>query len=153
MSKPSDVRIEAAELAFSDERLATPLRLSRGVITDITYAEVTLQVATRQGKIAHGKGSILLSDLWAFPHPTLEHAAKDKGMRALCTHLAKSLATGDDYSDPLQKLHWLEEALDQAAAFVEAQEEWTRGTIPRLAVLNCLSPFDAAIHDGWGRAI
>src|SRR4051812_13912258 len=105
LPKPSDIRLESIELSFSDERLAAPLRLSRGVITDITYAEVTVQVTTRQGKIERGRGAILLSDLWAFPHPTLDHTAKDRAMRALCTNLANLLASGDTYSDPLQKLH------------------------------------------------
>jgi L-alanine-DL-glutamate epimerase-like enolase superfamily enzyme len=74
-------------------------------------------------------------------------------MRAVCVQLAQLLARGDSYSDPLQKLHWLEECLDQAVAAVEAQEGWPPGTLTRLAALNCLSPFDAALHDAWGRAI
>jgi L-alanine-DL-glutamate epimerase-like enolase superfamily enzyme len=151
--KPSDGRIESAEITFSDERLAVPLRLSKGVISEITYAEVSIGWLTRQGEHARGRGAILLSDLWAFPHPTLDHAAKDRAMRALCTTLAELLPADGDYGDPLQKHHWLEACLANAVAAVEAQEGWRVGTLPQLAALNCLSPFDAAIHDGWGRAI
>lgn len=153
MPKPSDVRIETVEVAFSDERLAVPLRLSKGVIAEITYAEVTIGLVTRKGKMSRGCGAILLSDVWAFPHPSLDHAAKDAAMRALCTTLANELPTGDDFSDPLYKLHWLEECLTRTVATVEAQQGWAAATMPKLAALNCLSPFDAAIHDGWGRAI
>ena len=162
LTKTSDVRVEVAEVAFSDERLAVPLRLSKGTIGEITYAEVTVGLATRGntprgasagGNLARGRGAILLSDVWAFPHPTLDHATKDRAMRAVCTTLARLLAEDDEYSDPLQKLHWLEHCLSQAVALAETQEGWQPGTIPRLAALNCLAPFDAAIHDGWGRAI
>ncbi len=152
-TKPSDVRIERVEVTFSDERLAVPLHLSRGVIGEITYAEVTIELLTRQGKMVRGCGAILLSDVWAFPHPTLDHAAKDKALRAVCTTLANIVPQGDHYNDPLQKHLWLEHCLKQAVATVEEQNEWTPGTLPQLAALNCLSPFDAAIHDGWGRAI
>jgi L-alanine-DL-glutamate epimerase-like enolase superfamily enzyme len=153
VKKPSDVRIKMVEVAFSDEQLAVPLRLSKGVIGEITYAEVTIGVITRQGKIMRGSGAILLSDVWAFPHPTLDHAAKDRALRAICTHLAKTLPIGDDYNDPLQKHLWLEQCLVQAVTAVEAAEGRATGTLPRLAALNCLAPFDAAIHDGWARAI
>lgn len=153
MFKPSDVRVEGVEVTFSDERLTVPLHLSKGVIGEITYAEVTMTLITRRDKMAQGRGAILLSDVWAFPHPTLDHEAKDHAMRALCNQLATRLSTHDDYSDPLQKLHWLEDALMQAVASVEAQAGWSPGTVPRLAALNCLAPFDAAIHDAWARAI
>lgn len=153
MLKPSDVRIEVAEVILSDERLAVPLHLSKGAIGEITYAEVTIRAITRAGNMTQGRGAILLSDVWAFPHPTLDHAAKDRAMRALCHALSTLLPSHDDYSDPLQKLHWLEEALTQAVVSVEAQAGWSPGTMPRLAALNCLAPFDAAIHDAWARAI
>jgi L-alanine-DL-glutamate epimerase-like enolase superfamily enzyme len=151
--KPSDVRIEAVEVTFSNEQLAVPLRLSKGTIREITYVQVTITLVTRQGQQATGKGAILLSDLWAFPHPTLDHAAKDGAMRAICTTLAQQLPLFDHFSDPLQKHEWLEHLLAQAVTKVESEQGWAKGTLPQLAALNALSPFDAAIHDGWGIAI
>ncbi|MBU6350944.1 MAG: hypothetical protein KGS73_12420 [Chloroflexi bacterium] len=38
MGKPYDLRVEGAEIEFRAERLAVPLQLSRGPITDTTYA-------------------------------------------------------------------------------------------------------------------
>ena len=152
-TKPSDVRINSVEITFSDEQLAVPLRLSKGVIGEITYAEVTIGLVTRRGNVIAGRGAILLSDVWAFPHPTLDHAAKDNALRAVCTHLAKAIANGDEFNDPLQKHLWLEQCLAQAVVTVEAAAGWAAGTLPHLAALNCLAPFDAAIHDGWARAI
>ena len=151
--KPSDVRVEAVKVTFSDEQLAVPLRLSKGVIAEISYAQVTMTLATRQGQETTGRGAILLSDVWAFPHPTLDHAAKDGAMRAICTKLAQQLPAADHFSDPLEKHELLEEILAQVMIDVEIERGWTPGTLSKLAALNCLSPFDAAIHDGWGRAI
>ncbi|CAN5382114.1 mandelate racemase/muconate lactonizing enzyme family protein [soil metagenome] len=154
MSKLSDVRIETVSLTFHNEHLTVPLHLSRGAITEVTYAKVVINVRTRAGQTSQGVGAILLSDLWAFPHPVYTHAQKDQAMRALCTAISASVQGNDDYSDPLEKGHHLEQALpalmrdvEQKLAFLEA------GDIPRLAALNCLSPFDAAVHDAWGRAL
>lgn len=152
--KPSDVRVEMVDLTFSPERLAVPLRLSRGVITDVTYAKVTVTVRTRAGHSHQGTGAIFLSDLWAFPDPAYDHDQKDQAMRTLCQVLAATLQSGDDYSDPLEKGHHLEQLLPALIAQVEAALPYLAvGAIPYLAALNCFSPFDAAIHDAWGRAL
>lgn len=154
VTKPSDVRVETVDLTFSHERLAVPLRLSRGVITDVTYAKVTVMVRTRAGQPQQGTGAIFLSDLWAFPDPAYDHDQKDHAMRTLCQTIAATLPSGDDYSDPLEKGHHLEQLLPALVAQVEAALPFLApGALPYLAALNCFSPFDAAIHDAWGRAL
>jgi len=154
MSKAADLRIETVTLTFRDERLAVPLHLSRGVITEVTYAKVGVQARTRSGQPAQGSGAIPLSDLWAFPHPIYSHEQKDEAMRTLCSAIAAHIEGDNDYGDPLEQGHRLEEDLprlmtqvEQTLAFLEP------GSIPHLAALNCLAAFDAAIHDAWGRAL
>jgi L-alanine-DL-glutamate epimerase-like enolase superfamily enzyme len=148
--KASDIRVESVELLFSDERLAAPLRLSRGTIEEITYARVTVSVRSRAGQEERGTGAILLSDVWAFPSAAYGHTQKDAAMRAICQELAERLPRVDDYSDPLEKGDFLEKMLGQVVLAVESQTGVTG--IPPLAAHNCLAPFDAAIHDAWGRA-
>lgn len=153
MQRPSDVNVVAADVTFSDERLSTPLVMSKGTIEAITYAEVRLTVVNRRGEQATGLGAILLSDLWAFPHPTLDHASKDAALRALCLELARRLPALDTPSDPLHKHEPWDALLADAVAVVEATNGWPAHTIPRLAAAVCLSPFDSALHDGWAKAI
>jgi len=154
MAKLSDVRVAALDLTFSNERLAVPLHLSRGAITEVTYAKVVLDMQTRGGQIQRGTGAIFLSDLWAFPDPAYDHAQKDQALRTLCQVIGAALQAGDVYGDPLEKGQQLEQILPGLVAQVEdALPFLQRGAIPYLAALNCLSPFDAAVHDGWGRAL
>lgn len=154
MPNPSDVRVDTVDLTFSNERLAVPLHLSRGSITEVTYAKVMIEVQTRTGQAQRGTGAIFLSDLWAFPDPTYDHAQKDATMRLLCQTIGAYLQAGDIYGDPLEKGHQLEDALPGLVTQVEdALPFLQRGAIPYLAALNCLSPFDAAVHDAWGRAL
>lgn len=154
MVKISDVRIEAVALSFHAEKLAVPLHLSRGVITEVTYTKVALTVRTRGGQLSQGVGAILLSDLWAFPHPVYTHDQKDAAMRALCNAIAASMQTDGDYSDPLEKGQQLEQALPALMQRIEQELSFLKAdVIPYLAALNCLAPFDAALHDAWGRAL
>jgi len=54
----------------------------------------------------------------------------------------------------LEKGHALEAVLPGLVAQVEAALPFLKqGAIPYLAALNCLSIFDAAVHDAWGRAL
>jgi L-alanine-DL-glutamate epimerase-like enolase superfamily enzyme len=148
--KASDIRVESVEVLFSDERLAAPLRLSRGTIEEITYARVTVTVRSRSGQEHSGTGAILLSDVWAFPSAAYSHVQKDAAMRAICQELADRLPRVDDYSDPLEKGEFLEKMLGQVVLAMESETGVTG--IPPLAAHNCLAPLDAASHDAWGRA-
>ena len=151
--KATDIRVETVEITFDDERLSVPLHLSRGVIEAITYATVTLQARTRAGVAVQGVGAILLSDVWAFPAPDLSHAEKDRLMRRLCRAIAAWLED-DACDDPIAKGTALERAAVELAARLADEEPLLQRTpLPRLAVLNCMAPFDAALHDAWGAAL
>lgn len=148
--KLTDIRVESVAVAYSDERLSVPLLLSRGTIYACTYVKVTLQVRSRAGKLAQGLGAILLSDLWAFPAPELSHEDKDRIMRQLCASIATCLEN-DDYDDPVEKGFALERTLPDLMRRLAKNESLLHTTtLPLLAALNCLAPFDAALHDAWG---
>ena len=130
-----------AGVAFIPRKLKTPLHLSSGTISELTEARaaVTVRVAGRE---AQGRGSIYLSDVWAWPDPALTHAFRDAALRGFCSELATSLYAhcGGEPAHPLvlgMRLH---------------------GSIagetppPVLARAMCVSPFDAAIHDAVGIA-
>lgn len=154
-----DLRVEQVDLSFTDEKLASPLRLSKGTIEEVTYVTATVTARTRSGVTVQGIGAILLSDVWAFPGSMYTHPQKDDAMRALCGALAAWLP-GDDWGDPLEKGMRLEEALgcvaQEAARTAQDAGNHDRAmalaALPRLAQLVCLAPFDAALHDAWGRA-
>ena len=157
--KATDIRVETVEVTFDDERLSVPLHLSKGVIEAITYAAVTVRARTRGGpgalrsRAVQGTGAILLSDVWAFPAPDLDHEEKDRLMRRLCRAIAAWLED-DQYEDPIQKGIRLEQAAVELAIQLAKEEPLLQNTPPpRLAVLNCMAPFDAAIHDAWGAAL
>jgi len=137
-------RVLEAEVEFINRRLVTPLVLSSGSITEASEARVAVQVEVA-GKTARGRGSIYLSDLWAWPDSTLDHAQKDAALRALCEQTARNLAdwTGGP-AHPLElglRLH------DQVCG------NETFGVPPLLARAMAASPFDAAIHDATGLAL
>jgi L-alanine-DL-glutamate epimerase-like enolase superfamily enzyme len=130
-----------ADVAFIPRKLKTPLHLSSGTITELTeaLAVVTVRVAGRE---ARGRGSIYLSDVWAWPDRELTHEFRDEALRGFCKRIAGELYArcGGVPAHPLVLGMRLHESV--------ASEP----SPPILSRAMCASPFDAAIHDAVGIA-
>lgn len=131
-----------AEVVFHERPFVAPLILSSGAIHSITEATATVTVEVA-GRRADGRGSIYLSDLWAWPDPTRTHDERDAVLRDLCRSLAADLPAqcGGRPAHPLE----LGLRLHDSACHAD--------TPPALARAMAASPFDAAIHDAAGRAL
>ena len=138
------VRIMSADVAFHRGPFDRPLRLSSGVITEITEARARVTVEADGGAVATGRGAIYLSDLWAWPDPAFPPAERDAALRAYCERLVREIAarTGDASAHPLEVGLRLHRSVSDEADTV----------LPPLARLVCASPFDAALHDAAGIA-
>lgn len=141
-STPLATRVLDAKVRFVEQSFLRPLIISSGAITKITeaVAEVTVRV---DGREATGRGSMYLSDLWAWPEPSLSHDQRDRRLRALCEEIAGRLWTfcGSEPQHPLElglRLH---------------ENVCREPSPPVLARAMCASPFDAALHDAAGLAL
>lgn len=140
------------DLSYSEERFRTPLALSSGPIVSSTFARVGVVVENRAGQVAQGTGGVFLSDLWAFPASLLTHQEKTLLMKQTMARIRSLLlSAAGEYADPFQWTFGLEEELHVIRQLL--QTEWGMEVpVPPLLALVCWSPFDAAIHDGWGKA-
>lgn len=134
-----------ASVTFTHRQLRRPLILSTGPITGATEASAEVRVRVN-GREETGRGSIYLSDLWAWPDPTRTHEERDATLREMCRRMAEDLPDlcGSEPEHPLElgmRLHHS----------VCHREEFS--TPPVLARTMCASPFDAAIHDAVGLAL
>lgn len=135
------VRVLAGRVEFVEQLFAKPLQISSGTITRITEARATVEVEVG-GLRAEGRGSIYLSDLWAWPDPALGHGEKDAILRRLCGDMAAALpGLCGAPAHPLE----LGMRLHHATAH--------HPEVPVLATAMCASPFDAAVHDAAGQAL
>ncbi len=135
-----------AEIEFRSQRLATPLRLSSGCVEELTQATATI-VGESGGRRATGRGTIFLSNLWAWPDDTISHQQRDRVLRRLCERLAAEVPTYFRTTN----CHPLE--LGLRLHHFACYELAINPNPPILARAMCASPFDAAIHDATGRAL
>jgi L-alanine-DL-glutamate epimerase-like enolase superfamily enzyme len=149
--KLSDIRIKEMDVCFSPERFRTPLKLSSGPIADCTYAIVRIEVENRRGDVAIGIGAVFLSDLWSFPTALLTHEEKTECMMDMMRLTEGLLRSVNGYLDPFQFAEIIEKELPKQLMKLRWDRQYEL-EIPLLLGLVCCSPFDAALHDGWGKA-
>lgn len=147
----TDVRVVEARAYFSREHARTPMKFG-GVVMDATwYCHVGVTVENRQGIRATGWGATLLADLWAWPSPITPHETSEAWMCDLVTAWCRQVETFGDMGHPVDMYWQWEPELFRLAAEM-AHKANLAEPVPRLAVLMCAAPLDAAIHDAFGQA-
>jgi L-alanine-DL-glutamate epimerase-like enolase superfamily enzyme len=148
--KPTDVRIEAVSHSFEDFTYRTPIKFGGTAVDRVTLLNVECRVRTLDGRSAHGFGSMPLGNVWAFPSRVLSYDATLAAMSALAERVARLTEGHQETGHPIDLTWALEPAYLDAAKEVGRQLALAE-PIPFLAALVCASPFDAALHDAFGK--
>jgi L-alanine-DL-glutamate epimerase-like enolase superfamily enzyme len=144
--KTTDIRIEDVRFDFEDYQYRTPIKFGGVAVDRVTLLNVTCQVRTRDGRGAEGFGSMPLSNIWAFPSRVLNYETTLGAMKTLTGRIARITADCRDFGHPIDLTWTLEPEYVKAATEVQVAEP-----IPVLAMLVTASPFDAALHDAFGK--
>ncbi|MFO0866273.1 MAG: enolase C-terminal domain-like protein [Gemmataceae bacterium] len=147
---PTDIRIEAVETSLQDFRYRTPIKFGGVALDRVSILDCRIRVSTRDGKSAEGFGSMPLGNVWAFPSKKLGYEQTLAAMKAMIPKIAALHQNCRDFGHPIDLTWNLEHAILGAAKDVE-RETALGESIPPLAALVVASPFDAALHDAFGK--
>lgn len=150
--KATDIFLRGVRL--EEERIAyrAPIKFGGRVVTDAVLMHVHVEVETRDGRRAQGFGSMPMSNIWAWQSrevPTEESLA---AMIEICRRLAGAADHYNEAGHPLDITTDLNRSHAAIAAEVVSQVGIGE-PMPRLAQLVAASPVEAAIHDGYGKAL
>jgi len=147
---PNDIRIESVACAEESFRYRTPYKFGGVDVDRVTLLNVRIRVRGRDGRHAEGFGSMPLGNVWSFPSRTLPYDVTLGAMRALAQKIRAVTAGYGEYGHPVELGTQLEPAWLKAAE--DAGGELKLGVaIPKLCTLVTASPFDAALHDAYGK--
>jgi len=146
----TDIRVEQVTYSFAEYPTRTPLKFGGVVIDRLTVLNVECVVRTADGRTATGFGSMTLSNVWSFPSSVLTYDQTIGAMKALAARIAGLTNACKEFGHPLDLNALLEPAFLQAAAETGAALKLAQ-PIPKLCALVTASPFDAAIHDAFGK--
>jgi L-alanine-DL-glutamate epimerase-like enolase superfamily enzyme len=149
--KPTDIRIDEVVHGYEDYVYRAPYKFGGRVVDRVTLLNVHCRVTTRNGQTAWGFASMTMGNMWAFPSATMSYDATLEAMKALASRIARLAGDCPEIGHPLDLAHVLEPACLKAAAEVSAERKLAE-PIPKLCALVVFSPFDAALHDAFGKA-
>ncbi len=148
--RATDVVIKNILFDTENHYYRTPIKFGGVVLDRVSLLNATMEVESVNGRLAVGKGSMPLGNVWAFPSKTLGYDDTLEAMESVSARVAKVYVDSNLTGHPIEITWQLEREF-----FKAAEEESLRlklgESIPRLATLVAASPFDAALHDAYGK--
>jgi L-alanine-DL-glutamate epimerase-like enolase superfamily enzyme len=145
---PTDIRIAEVKFSYEDFLYRTPIKFGGSVVDRVTLCNVQCRVEGRSGRTATGFGSMSMGNVWSFPSKKLTYAQTLAAMKDLATRISKLTAAHREWGHPIDLNVSLSPQYSAAATEVS---KTLAEPIPPLCTLVTASPFDAAVHDAYGK--
>ncbi len=148
--KATDIRIVDVSFGYEDYLYRTPIKFGGIALDRVTLLNVNCVVRSGAGRTAKGFGSMPLGNIWAFPSRAMGYETTLAAMKRLAERIRKIATDYKETGHPVDIGVVLEPEYLKAAAEVSRELKLAE-PIPKLAALVVASPFDAAIHDAFGK--
>ena len=145
----TDIRVTGAELYLLPVRTRVPLKFGPETLTSVTCARVRIQVTDQQGRSAWGWGETPLNVQWAWPGD-LGYQARHDAMIEFCKRIVPAIVKLDAWGHPIEVGYSILETFLPVLLRHFNEDCGPKGSMPLLAALVCVSPFDIALHDAYG---
>jgi L-alanine-DL-glutamate epimerase-like enolase superfamily enzyme len=146
----TDIRIRDVRFSYEDFRYRTPIKFGGVALDRVTVLNVEADVETLAGKSAHGFGSMPLGNVWAYPSRVMSYTQTLEAMKAVTDRVAAVYIGYSGAGHPIDITWTIEHEYLKEAEAVGTRLN-VADAIPKLASLVCASPFDAALHDAFGK--
>jgi L-alanine-DL-glutamate epimerase-like enolase superfamily enzyme len=144
------IRIREISHDYEDFLYRTPIKFGGTVLDRATILNVRCVVEGAGGRTASGFGSMPMGNVWSFPSKLMSYDVTLGAMKELAERIARITADCRETGHPIDINVALEpEYIKSAAEVTEARR--LAEPIPKLCVLVAASPFDAAVHDAYGK--
>ncbi|HWB97659.1 MAG TPA: hypothetical protein VG672_13180, partial [Bryobacteraceae bacterium] len=146
----SDIRIEEIRFEYEDYLYRAPYMFGGHSVDRVTLLNVHSVVRGPGGRTAKGFGSMTMGNVWAFPSKTMSYDRTLAAMKSLAGRIAKITGAWREYGHPIDINVALGPEYLKAAAEVSREQKLDE-PIPKLCTMVTAAPFDAAIHDAYGK--
>ena len=150
--KSTDIRVRSAAVEFEPVPYRAPLKFGGRIVSSGWLMNVRLTVETRDGRISEGKGSMPCGNVWAWPSGVMNPEQTEQAMLEFARRLSLAITGHAEPGHPLEISEQLHGMLGNLAIEVPRSMGQSE-PLPLLAQLVAASPFDAAVHDAYGRVL
>jgi L-alanine-DL-glutamate epimerase-like enolase superfamily enzyme len=150
MSKTTDIRIVEALCTFEPLPFRAPLKFGGRIIDRSFLINVEVAVESGDGRHASGFGSMPIGNVWAWPSTVVSPEEGEQAMKTFAETVVE-LANGyPEFGHPIDIVYHLSGEYFHLAKTLPNKLGLAE-EMPELASLVAASPFDAALHDAYGR--
>lgn len=150
MGKTTDISVKEIETSSRSFLYRQPMKFGGRVVEDCTVLRTTVAVTSAGSrKKVVGVGEMTMGNAWAWPSK-IPAPLTLKILMQFAEHQMAHARTLNLSGDPLQITHHLAQGREKLAAEFAASQNLTE-PIPKLALMLTCSPFEAAVHDAFGR--
>lgn len=149
-ARPSAIRIEDLTHSYQDFHYRAPYKFGGIAVDRVTLLNVECVVSLANGQSAKGFGSMTMGNIWSFPSRTMTYDQTLGAMKLLAGKINQQTIGYRTYGHPIDINCALEPYYLNAAEDV-SQELHLTEPVPKLCTLVTASPFDAALHDAFGK--
>ncbi|MGH9325920.1 MAG: hypothetical protein ACRD2B_04425 [Terriglobia bacterium] len=149
--KSTDIRVK--ELRINYEKFPTRTIYEfggRNSAAEASILNVYSTVEALNGHRSRGFGSMTTGVQWSFPSKSIPYGTRFEAMRRLAVRIQRITLGYKEAGHPIDINFNLEPEYLKAAAEV-TEEMHLSQPIPKLCTLVVASPFDAAVHDAFGK--
>lgn len=148
--RATDIRV--VDCKFETETFAyrTPIKFGGVALDQATILNAQVTVENTSGKRALGKGSMPMGNVWAYPTKQLSYDQTMAAMLEVAQGTANIYTRSNLTAHPIEITWELEHSLLAEGKRVTLLQNLI-DPVPNLAVLVAASPFDAALHDAFGK--
>lgn len=151
--KATDIAIAEMNFGYEDYTYRTPIKFGGNIVDKVTLLNVNCTVKSRDGKTAKGFGSMPMGNVWAFPSKVMPYEETLNAMKKHAERIVKIYrGYNSEYAHPVDIGHTLEPEVLKVADEVN-KEASLKEPMPKLCSLVTNSPFDAAVHDAFGKML
>jgi L-alanine-DL-glutamate epimerase-like enolase superfamily enzyme len=144
------IRIEDVTHSYQDFHYRAPYKFGGFAVNRVTLLNVECLVSLPSGRSAKGFGSMTMGNIWSFPSRVMTYDQTLGAMKALAEKINALTRSYREYGHPIDLNFALEPYYLNAAVEV-SRDLHLAEPIPKLCTLVTASPFDAALHDAFGK--
>lgn len=151
MGKATDVCIKNVNISFEPIVFRAPIKFGGRVVDKAFLIDVDVTVETRDGKHREtGYGSMPVGNIWAWPTDNVPTEQTEGAMKQFAEEVVELAGIYKEYGHPIDLVYHLSGEYDHTAKTLCKKLKLSE-SMPELAQMVAASPFDAALHDAYGR--
>jgi len=152
MPRSTDIRVLRVDSWTDEFKYRAPMKFGGRIVTDVVLRNVVVEVETQTGRQARGFGSMPVGNVWAWPSQVVSADLTLRAMLLFGERMREAVADYRGRGHPLEITEEWATQYDELASVVTGSLSLSE-PMPKLAQLVAASPFEAAVHDAYGRAL